>query len=300
MVAVPGGVQIDLEDILRSVHAEHTQAEALALKKSDWGGRVLIDGVPFVWSETSTRNDASNLIYLRPTLLTSGDAGRFIVDTRSLNLRIPVTAAQADAATIFTVPTGCAFKVVDPGFWWDITTTSFTGGSSASMGISSNKTGFTGKGSLLGGTGGDVLATLATSASPTLGTRGFRTFPAGSRIVTETLAVASAAATPSYTIDQLLAVKTVGTGAPAPKLPGINGDTPDAGEAAPNAGGTSIVFHAETTGTGTAVVSYLTSNAVALENTLWVAGDTFRKDEITSDFTAGSGYVGVAVRIIRL
>lgn len=80
------------------------------------------------------------------------------------------------------------------------------------------------------------------------------------RIVRETVAVAAAAAPPSYTVLQLLYARTIGTGAPAVKAPGINGAAPGAGAAAPNAGGTSIVFNAETTGTGTADIAYLTGD----------------------------------------
>jgi hypothetical protein len=82
------------------------------------------------------------------------------------------------------------------------------------------------------------------------------------RVVTEAgVAVAGAAATPKYTIQQLLYAKTIGTGVPAIKAPQINGATPAAGQAAPNAGGTSVTFHAETTGTGTCDLSYITTDA---------------------------------------
>lgn len=80
------------------------------------------------------------------------------------------------------------------------------------------------------------------------------------------VAVASAAATPAFAITQLLYCKTIGTGAPAVKAPQINGATPSAGQAAPNAGGTSVVFHAETTGTGTCDMSYLTAGGTATPN----------------------------------
>lgn len=80
------------------------------------------------------------------------------------------------------------------------------------------------------------------------------------RLVRETLPVASAAATPSYAILALLFAKTTGTGAAGVKDPGILGATPGAGAAAPNAGGTSIVFNAETTGTGTVDAVYLTAD----------------------------------------
>lgn len=82
----------------------------------------------------------------------------------------------------------------------------------------------------------------------------------GVRLVYESgVAVASAAAKPKYTVLQLLYCKTVSTGAAGIKAPGINGATPGAGEAAPNAGGSSITFNAETTGTGTCDVAYLTT-----------------------------------------
>lgn len=90
----------------------------------------------------------------------------------------------------------------------------------------------------------------------------------GVRMVKETVAVASAAAAPTFTVLQLLYAKTIATGAPAVKAAKINGATPSAGEAAPNAGGTSVTFHAETTGTGTVDLVYLTTDpptgAVAL------------------------------------
>lgn len=72
------------------------------------------------------------------------------------------------------------------------------------------------------------------------------------------LAVATAACTPTLTVLRLLHAITVGTGAAGQKIADPNGATPGTGHAAPNAGGTSITFNAETTGTGTANVAYLT------------------------------------------
>ena len=83
------------------------------------------------------------------------------------------------------------------------------------------------------------------------------------RHVMETVNVAAAAATPTYPVTALLFVQTIATGAPAVKAPGILGATPGVGAAAPNAAGTSIVFNAETTGTGTAVIAYLTTSPPA-------------------------------------
>lgn len=89
---------------------------------------------------------------------------------------------------------------------------------------------------------------------------GERLHAGGVRLQRETLAVSSAAATPTYTALHLLHAKTAGTGAAGEKSPLVNGGTPAAGQAAPNAGGTSITFHAETTGTGTVDVVYLTAD----------------------------------------
>lgn len=87
------------------------------------------------------------------------------------------------------------------------------------------------------------------------------------RLVRETgVAVASAACAPAFAVEQLLYAKTIGTGAAAVKSALINGATPSAGQAAPNAGGTSVAFHAETTGTGTATLDYLTTGGVAVPN----------------------------------
>lgn len=89
---------------------------------------------------------------------------------------------------------------------------------------------------------------------------GSRLHAGGVRLQRETLAVASAAATPGFTCLHLLHCKTTGTGAAGEKACDINGATPGTGHAAPNAGGTSIVFNAEETGTGTVDIVYLTGD----------------------------------------
>lgn len=72
-------------------------------------------------------------------------------------LALPVDFNTADAATLFTVPTG--YRLFLSRLFWEVTTP-FTGGSSSAIGISSDATGFSTKGDLLGGATGDVLATL--------------------------------------------------------------------------------------------------------------------------------------------
>lgn len=260
------------------------------------GGRHLVGGNWFRWDAVSTVNDSTYLVAIKPDAIDSGDPGRFVLDQPVANLVMPFTHATADATVLFTVPTGV--YLIPSLLWWNITT-SMTGGSSAAIGVSSNKTGFTAKGSLLGGVAGDVLASLTAAASPTRGTPGSRAYVGASRLVREVVAVATAAATPTYAAEQLLYAKTIGTGAAGVKVATINGGTPGAGEASPNAGGTSIAFNAETTGTGTVEIWYLTNaNAPAVENSIWKATETIRFDRITSAFTAGVGSVVMRAAIV--
>lgn len=284
--------------VLDSVYASYTKAQTLALLEKNWSGRIWVDSQPFVWAPSCTIEDSANLLSMRPTA--NGDsavAGRFVPEGPLHVLRLPFTKDTADGAALYTVPTGVKIQIL--ALSWNITT-SMTGGSSAAIGVSSDKTGFTAKGCLLGGKTGDVLASLTAAASPTLGTKGFLALPAGSRLVRENVAVATASATPTMAVEQLLYAKTIGTGAAGVKNALINGGTPSAGEAAPVSNGSTVAFHAETTGTGTADLIYLTNVGVSIENTLWVAGDTIRFDRITSAFTAGVGTVNVLVRLIQL
>lgn len=103
---------------------------------------------------------------------------------------------------------------------------------------------------------------------------------AAMREYAETAAVSSAAATPAFAVTRLLHAKTVGTGAAGEKSCQKNGATPAAGECAPNAGGTSVTFNAETTGAGTVGLVYLTDGGVCTPN----AGGTslaFKASEVS-------------------
>lgn len=95
--------------------------------------------------------------------------GRWLLMPGIHVLSVPFTFATADAAVLWTIPTGvvCRFR----GFYWTIST-NFSGGSSSAIGVSSTRTGFDTKGDLLGGAGGNVEAELTTTLSPTPGTIG--------------------------------------------------------------------------------------------------------------------------------
>jgi len=286
-----------LIDVLDSIHTVYaTVADAQAATSKSWSGRAVIAGRPYRWDAASLVNDSAGYLTIRPTDLGTTDPGRWRLESNVVELSLAFTYATADAAVLYTVPTGCILQIMS--LWWEITA-DFTGGSSSAIGVSSNKTGFTAKGCLLGGKTGDVLASLTAALSPTWGTRGFLAVP-DSRIIQENVAVATAAATPTYAIQQLLYAKTIGTGAAGVKSALINGASPSAGQAAPNAGGTSVAFHAETTGTGTADLGYLTAAGASIENSFWAAAETIRFDRITSVFTAGTGKVHVLARVIKI
>lgn len=89
------------------------------------------------------------------------------------HLKIPFSFATADAAVLLTVPTlvnGAAALQLDSLFWE--VTVGFTGGSSSAIGISSTNTKYNTKGDLLGGSSGDVAATLVSTNQYVMGTAG--------------------------------------------------------------------------------------------------------------------------------
>ena len=134
----------------------------------------------FAWHPTSTVTADDQLVIIPDdrnmavdTALSASLAGRWLaVPGQFVNLALPFTYATADAAVLYTMPTGAAFKV--EGLFWEVTT-GFTGGSSSAIGVSTTKTtptDWSAKGDLLGGSGGNVAATLIAGAriAGTIGT----------------------------------------------------------------------------------------------------------------------------------
>lgn len=87
----------------------------------------------------------------------------------SFHLKLPIAFGTADAATLFTVPTGYKISIVR--CYWEVTT-SFTGGASSAIGVSSANATYNTKGDILGGSAGDVAAMLVSTGSPYKGTLG--------------------------------------------------------------------------------------------------------------------------------
>lgn len=139
-----------------------------------------LNGRLFAWHPTSTVTADDQLVVIPDdrniavdTALSASLAGRWLaVPGQFVNLALPITYATADAATLYTMPTGAALKV--EGLYWEVTT-GFSGGSSSAIGVSTTKTSptdWSAKGDLLGGSGGNVAATLIAGAriAGTIGT----------------------------------------------------------------------------------------------------------------------------------
>lgn len=299
------GAVLDLPTLLRSIAAEAdglTVAAAQALTEADWAGRPVIGGKPMRWDADSLVNDDTGNVAVKPDALEDDEPGRFVLEEAFTIITVSFTFETADGAALFVVPDGVVLDLLPPYAWWFIDGASFTGGAGTpAIGLHTSKSGLNTKGDLLGGKAGDVAAALvkASPVAPNFGTPGSLACPARG-VFRENAAVASAAATPRFAIEQLLYAKTIGTGAAGVKAALINGGTPSAGEAAPNAGGTSVAFNAETTGTGTVDLWYLTNAGVTFENTPLVGDDEIRFGRVSSQFAAGSGKAKILAAVTYL
>lgn len=99
----------------------------------------------------------------------STGSGRWLRLPGRAYLRLPFTFATADAAALLTLQAGQELRIWD--LYWEIDA-DMTGGAASAIGVSSNRTGYTTKGDLLGGATGDVAAGLTAALSPTVGTIG--------------------------------------------------------------------------------------------------------------------------------
>jgi len=73
-------------------------------------------------------------------------------------LKLAIDYTLADAAVLYTVPTGLTIAMFSNAMWQ--VTTAWTGGTSSAIGISSSNSGYSTKGDVHGGASGDLLATL--------------------------------------------------------------------------------------------------------------------------------------------
>lgn len=109
-----------------------------------------------------------DLLVVAPTVGT----GTWLRLPGAMGLGLPIAFGTADAAAILTIQAGTRFWAQSA--CWEVTA-DFTGGTASAIGLSSNKaapTVWTTKGDILGGTTGDVAATLVASGGFIAGTIG--------------------------------------------------------------------------------------------------------------------------------
>lgn len=117
----------------------------------------LDDGRTFYYHPTSEL-DGDDIFVITPNGLT----GRYILAPGVQRVPLTVTAALADAAVLATLPTGFIGQVIRGD--WGTPTTSFTGGTSSTIGLSSSNAAHNTKGDLHGGASGNLAAALADTA----------------------------------------------------------------------------------------------------------------------------------------
>lgn len=117
----------------------------------------LDDGRTFHYVPTSTLT-ADDIFVVAP----NSGPGRYVLAPGVQRVPLTVTAALADGATLATLPTGFIGQVIRGD--WGTPSVAFTGGSSSTIGMSSDNAAHNTAGDLLGGASGDAAAALADGA----------------------------------------------------------------------------------------------------------------------------------------
>lgn len=154
-VAGPTGASIGATET--SGVADKTALKGIAAASRHDGMLVMVRADGSLWrfvAASTLSSDEAEELAIEP----SAGAGCWLRADKAAVLKLPIGFGTADGAAILTVPAGFVLRLT--GFpFWDITT-SFTGGSSSAIGVSTDVTGYDTKGDLLGGASGDVLAGL--------------------------------------------------------------------------------------------------------------------------------------------
>lgn len=151
-----------------ATRATRAAVKAIAAANRFDGQLVMVLTDNSLWrfnASSALADDTAQELALEP----DAGTGCWIRADKTFVMKIPVAFGMADGATIETVPEGMALRLAGVPYWE--VTTPWSGGSSSAIGISSNKTGFTAAGAVLGGAAGDVEATLVAGiAAGTIGT----------------------------------------------------------------------------------------------------------------------------------
>lgn len=120
--------------------------------------------------------------------------------SHSCILTIPCDYTMVDGAVLYTVPANLRLLVPAHPFWEVLT--SWTGGASSAVGVSSSNANYNTKGDLLGGATGDVAATMVSTGNPFKGT-------IGAKVASQGLVVLVAGDTVHF--DRITSAFTAGT-----------------------------------------------------------------------------------------
>lgn len=157
-----------LSQRLAGTFATKTALAALAAKNRCDGQLAFVKADRSLWmfdaSSVLTTDEASAL-----AVAPAAGTGCWLRAESAIVAKLPIAFGMADGATIWTLPEGFAVRATGLPYWE--VTTSWTGGSSSSIGVAASRTGFTAAGAVLGGAAGDVAATLVAGiAAGTIGT----------------------------------------------------------------------------------------------------------------------------------
>ena len=156
---------LDLAPRISSV-ATLTALKAIPAKSRDHGAVKHVEADHSQWYfHSSSALDGDDALVAEP----ASGSGRWLRMPGRAYLSLPFTFETADATALLTLQAGQQLRLWD--LYWEIST-DLTGGASSAIGVSSNKTGYSTKGDLLGGATGDVAASLTEALSPTVGTIG--------------------------------------------------------------------------------------------------------------------------------
>jgi len=153
--------------VVHDVVANAAALTAIAAADRTEGDVVMLtsDGSLWRFSAASTAADTTGHLVRTPDVGT----GRWLRIDKSVDLKLAVGFALADAAVLFTVPVGFRLQLDAP--YWE-TTVDWTGGAASAIGASSSQAPHETKGDLLGGTTGDVAADLQAADGVHQGTIG--------------------------------------------------------------------------------------------------------------------------------
>ncbi len=123
---------------------------------------VVADGSLWRFAATSTLTDEGFLV-------AGSGTGRWLRLDKEVDITAAITSSTADAAVLYTVPAGFTLRIGVP--FWKVGTT-MTTASAGAAGLSSSNAGLATKGDLLGGSSGDLVATLVSTGAYAKGTVG--------------------------------------------------------------------------------------------------------------------------------